>query len=575
MNLAVIITCPIIILIQIVVSVYLFAYYTHTDEKPFREAIVYKICIILGITILWMQLLIMPLDVENANENIGIDMFLQWEIVFGLNIGLVLAFLPVLLFFYESDHDMSFLGRVWNTLIVYQLYIVSLFVQFVIWYFAGNVYGITYTMSKESFTFACYSETTTNCTPADNFVLTQDFTFSIYANFYDVMIATMNIIGWILVVAYLGNGLINYPFRNIRNFVIRPKSVTTSYLKSKERIIKGRITDQLFFTKDLKDQKENLVLVKGWWAKRKAKTSLTTNNKLLQRELVRLEEEVNLHEVEKKLFDYNPLIPYLKLILGVLGGILSILVFLNVLLGHMITYSDGTGVFGILDEMQYGITYSWGGPCGTIFYTIVIIYLEICLLEGIMNIGLKLCTFVNIHPIRLDGTWMNSFLVNLQLAMISSLALLNFIVRYQPKFTNGTTASFYFNYQMNNTNGLEWFYYGITLDLFFFCWGIISFVLQLLRPYFRCMKCCRDDDESIGIKKDLRDREKAMDKLNDGGEFELKNYASEKKKSKKKKVVKKKRHHKHEDKSDIDEEDSKRSRSKRKRRSKSRHDKED
>jgi hypothetical protein len=74
-----------------------------------------------------------------------------------------------------------------------------------------------------------------------------------------------------------------------------------------------------------------------------------TKTKTLQRELLILEEQLNLFEIEVRLFEYNPVIPYLKLAGGVTGSILSL--FLQIFLGKIITNTSNTGVFRPMDEI--------------------------------------------------------------------------------------------------------------------------------------------------------------------------------------------------------------------------------
>ena len=105
------------------------------------------------------------------------------------------------------------------------------------------------------------------------------------------------------------------------------------------------------YAKNLKIEKDDLVIVTGWWARRSAKGSLDGKTKTLQRELVKLEEELNLFEIEVRLFEYNPVIPYLKLAGGIFGSILSLLIFLQIFLGKIITDSSGTGIFEPMDEL--------------------------------------------------------------------------------------------------------------------------------------------------------------------------------------------------------------------------------
>jgi hypothetical protein len=76
-----------------------------------------------------------------------------------------------------------------------------------------------------------------------------------------------------------------------------------------------------------------------------------TKTKTLQRELLILEEQLNLFEIEVRLFEYNPMIPYLKLVGGVTGSILSLLIFLQIFLGKIITNTSNTGVFRPMDEI--------------------------------------------------------------------------------------------------------------------------------------------------------------------------------------------------------------------------------
>jgi hypothetical protein len=80
-----------------------------------------------------------------------VNIVLAWEILFGLNIGMLLLIYPVLLFFYESDPDLSFCGRVRDTVVNWILYVGLVFFVATIIYFFGNVYPITYSMQKTGF----------------------------------------------------------------------------------------------------------------------------------------------------------------------------------------------------------------------------------------------------------------------------------------------------------------------------------------------------------------------------------------------------------------------------------------
>lgn len=53
----------------------------------------------------------------------------------------------------------------------------------------------------------------------------------------------------------------------------------------------------------------------------------------------------------------------------------------------------------------------------------------------------------------------------------------------------------------------SWFFGGVWIDGLLVAWGGLSFGLQILRPYFKCCKWCKEHGDDEGIKKDVRDRE--------------------------------------------------------------------
>ena len=58
-----------------------------------------------GFTLGVLQLLLIPLDVENARSDFGLDMYSLWSISLYSNAVFMVLLVPFLLFYYETDNE--------------------------------------------------------------------------------------------------------------------------------------------------------------------------------------------------------------------------------------------------------------------------------------------------------------------------------------------------------------------------------------------------------------------------------------------------------------------------------------
>jgi LMBR1 domain-containing protein 1 len=90
-------------------NIYILAYYCHPDDKGFGSALICKIVVVLGMTLAWAQVLMLPLDVANNRSfGGGLNMQIFWEIVYITSAIMVVVIIPSLSAYYESDPDDSF-----------------------------------------------------------------------------------------------------------------------------------------------------------------------------------------------------------------------------------------------------------------------------------------------------------------------------------------------------------------------------------------------------------------------------------------------------------------------------------
>ena len=102
-------------IVLLVISLYLLVYYCHPDDAGFGSGLICKIFAILGLSVCWAQVLMLPLDVSNTRgAGGGIRMDLLWEIVYISIACFVFGIIPLLTSFYECDPDWTCCEKITN-----------------------------------------------------------------------------------------------------------------------------------------------------------------------------------------------------------------------------------------------------------------------------------------------------------------------------------------------------------------------------------------------------------------------------------------------------------------------------
>ena len=104
-----IIVVIILIIALLVTNIYILVYFCHPDDRGSCIGWVLKIIVILGLTLSWLQVLLLPLDVSNNRTfGGGLNMKVFWYIIYIVTIIYVLIVYPIATSFYESDDSWTF-----------------------------------------------------------------------------------------------------------------------------------------------------------------------------------------------------------------------------------------------------------------------------------------------------------------------------------------------------------------------------------------------------------------------------------------------------------------------------------
>ncbi len=235
MDVVSIIILSVLLVVLLISSIYLFVYYSSTDDDSPCSGYFSKIIIIIGMSLCWIQILLLPLDVSNSRGGgMGINMNLFWMIIYILLFALVLVILPLTSSINECDSDWTFWEK---TKHVFCSYFISIFL-----FVAIALIGFAL-LSK-----ADIPVVRTNCSilniQKSNLVRLnidncskQNSTLSINVSFYIFSLALISFLSWILLVIYGGIGLASTPMDFLLEFRSKPDSLSKDDLEKKKRAL--------------------------------------------------------------------------------------------------------------------------------------------------------------------------------------------------------------------------------------------------------------------------------------------------------------------------------------------------
>ena len=264
-------------------------------------------------------------------------------------------------------------------------------------------------------------------------------TFPVY------VIALTSVVSWVLFMVFAGVGVSAIPVDEIKAFLARPKKVIA---KSEYIRIAGKIAEE---TKSvLEEAREVQREERSAGRTRKTRRALAK----IEKRLASLEDdELTLQRMFPQGEDRDVrwtltvMGYYGHLAAGVVSAIVSTAWIVHVCVYVFPDQPPGTflnGFFVALDSV-------WG-LFGTVAFALFCFYLILCVVKGCVKVGFPLLIFT-VYPMKLGGTLMGSFLFNVELIMLSSVAVIQFCTRAFDGYAAETSVSDIFGGEIENLGG--------------------------------------------------------------------------------------------------------------------------
>ncbi|KAG9454001.1 hypothetical protein H6P81_006905 [Aristolochia fimbriata] len=468
-NLALLIVAIVVCVVVLLVSVYLLVNYQHPDDK--NQAYFPKFVVVFGISVAAISILMLPADVANRQAcrhaiyngacNLTLPMKDLWLAVYIVDAILVFFVIPFAMFFYEGDQDKSVGQRVKSALLwVGTTAVVCALLLGVLYGLVGKVDFTVRHLSSSATTFPssftdftstqpCIGSSNHQCS-AYSASASSEKTWTMRTTFPEYVVALATIVGSVLFSIFGGVGIACLPLGLIFSFVRRPKAVITRSQYIKEATELGKKARELKKAADALHQEERSGSKGRKWRK---------NVKAVEKELLLLEEDVNAleemypqGEKAEATWAFTVLGYFLKLVLGVIGLIVSV-----AWIAHIIIYLlIDPPLSSFLNEVFIKLDDVWG-LLGTAAFAFFCFYLLLAVIAGAMMLGLRL-VFITIHPMKWGATLMNSFLFNVGLILLCSISVIQFCATAFAYYAQATAAQEIFGHTLQSLRGIKYLY---------------------------------------------------------------------------------------------------------------------
>ena len=464
-------------------NIYILIYFSHPDDRGSCAGWFLKIIVILGLTLAWFQVLLLPLDVNNIRTfGSGLNMKVLWYILFISIIAYVLILFPISSSYYEADEDWSCCEKFRHSICWFLVYA----------FFFGTLSAILYISIGQAelpiHSISCPYEifsnssieisnlNTTNCEINEDATLEIDVSFIIYA------IAILSFVSWIVFAFFGGIGLAAVPLDFYYAFCTRPKSMKSGNIKKRKSALIQELEELKYLGKEVNDLERSGADKRFFCSGDKRKYDRKYHEFVARFTLA--EEEYHIVNASREARIKNNCVIvcyYMILPFAFITTILSLLWVIQFCCSYFYIKNGRPGY----PFLSYLLIYFQDNQISFLsffIFAILCLYLLFCMIKGNFKFGVRILCCWTIHPMKKDKTYMNSFVFNVALILLGSCAVTQFCADCLSDYVAFTDIDSMFNALIKNLIFFKYFYDYHIFQYIFFGIFVLSFIVLICRP---------------------------------------------------------------------------------------------
>lgn len=237
-------------------------------------------------------------------------------------------------------------------------------------------------------------------------------------------------LGWFVLAIFGGIGMAALPLDLVLAYVNRPRHLDAAEYAEIQVNLRERVNELVDVGELIKIEREEraqagLTTKFGSWSldseKRKAARDERQAILGFKQAVYLLERDTEEFQAMTTARDtYNPLIPYISLVLGFFAGIISLFWFI-----HIIVYVYPSEPYAPFLNSYFAWFDNWFPLFGVLSVALFTLYLLICAVKGCFKVGVRFL-FLQLHPMKPGKTYMSSFMFNIGLVLLCAMPVVQF-----------------------------------------------------------------------------------------------------------------------------------------------------
>jgi LMBR1 domain-containing protein 1 len=293
-------------------------------------------------------------------------------------------------------------------------------------------------------------------------------------------------LGWFLFAIFGGIGLSAVPLDLILTYTHRPRHLDAVEYAEVQMSLRER-TNELVDIGELikieREQKAQAGLVSrfgGWSMDSETRKAAREEKQAIlgfKQAVYLLEEDVDQFLAMSSSKDsYNPLIPYIALVLGCCAVIVSVFWFI-----HIVIYVFPKTPWSPFLNNYFKWFDSWFPLFGVLSVALFTVYLLIAAVKGAFKFGIRFL-FFHIHPMKVGKTYMSSFMFNMALVLLCALPVVQFCQQAFADYTSFAQIRQIFGVQIQHLTFFSLFWTNKIFIYIFFVISILTAIYLARKP---------------------------------------------------------------------------------------------
>lgn len=457
----------------LLISIYIIDYFSTSEEQGCVNNIFLKIIAIIGLMMVFIEILLLPLDVSNIHGKGGkLNMNTFWIISFIIIFVFSLVIIPLMINIYELDPDLTTCEKIKNGFLFFIIDVIIFSFLFFILFLCFNKANIPF--EKKNCSIYGYQNSNDKTILFDKkncIIKTEDV--SIKTHFLIFSFGLMSFGAYFLLTVFGGIGIVALPLDLIRSFMIRPIKISKNRLEEMKKEIVQTSIDLKELAKKVKSMEEKGFNKKYFWSKEKKQYNQLFNELKVGVNII--DEQFQLINIQNAIGETSIIQYYLSLIIGIIFLIFSIIWIIHIVLYVLLKK------FYFLNNLLSIFTNNGFTFLSTFLFGFLCFYLLICIVKGNFKFGIRFIILGSVHPMKKNETYMNSILFNIMLILITSVSLIHFCVKAFNEYVSMTDIDIIFSILIKNLSFFKYFFKYNIFEWIFCGIMLISFIYLIFR----------------------------------------------------------------------------------------------